>query len=303
MQTLVVGASGLVGSYILGTTHMPNIGMARTRPDWLPQHRPFLEGDAFGMDTAFWRNILKEFDSVVFLAFPTNLDSLETMSSRESERFLDGYRSFLVASAAESCPALFFSSDAVLWGIPAEERVPGITAKNTVNRYAFLKSECETLTICSGISATYVIRCIPVGLHPFSPGHGFVGSVLTKSLSSKAVGFHDTLFNPVSLPYLDAFIGHWVAGVREKDSNPLGKNPILHLASRDALSKYEFLLPLVSEIGGVLEKGCIRDISFKAERTSDQRIIPSELQGIKPLEVSDIQSSILEQIKLCHFDK
>jgi dTDP-4-dehydrorhamnose reductase len=275
--------------------------MARTRPDWLPQHRPFLESDAFGMDTASWRNILKEFDSVVYLAFPTNLDSLENISSQESERFLDGYRSFLEAAAAESCPTLFFSSDAVLWGIPAEERVPGFPAKNTLNRYAFLKSECETLTICSRISTTYVVRCIPVGLHPFSPGHGFVGSVLTKSLSSKAVGFHDTLFNPVSLPYLNALIGRWVAGVRGKESNPLGKNPILHLASRDALSKYEFLLPLVGEIGGVLEKGSIHDISFKAKRTNDQRIFPSELQGIKPLEVKDIQSSILEQIKFCHF--
>ncbi|RYE42198.1 MAG: NAD-dependent epimerase/dehydratase family protein [Sphingobacteriales bacterium] len=280
MRTLIVGATGLVGSYLI--SHLDNhevVGMARNRPDWYPLEREFVGADVFTPNFA-WDDFLSRFDRVIFLAFPTHLDRLEVQAPELNSKLIDAYDQFSEAAFKHSVPVLFFSSDAVLWGLDFVER--GVDAKpaRLLNHYAQLKWTCEKLTLAKNKKST-VLRCTPVGIHAFDSTYGFVGSILEGSKRREVFGFKDTLFTPVSIQTLLRFCEQWLDSKFEKG---MVDGQIIHIGSTDCLSKFEFLSPLVKEVGGTLQSGLASDHGFIAKRNFDQRIIASQNLEINKLQ-------------------
>lgn len=277
MRPLIVGSSGLVGSFLAKAFPFAAT-LARTPSENALQHTSV---DIF--DCSDFR-FLDGISHILFLAFPTNLDEIESANPSTHQQLLDGFSRCVDAFKKRNLPVLFVSSEAVLATTPPEQRTDQALGADFLNHYARLKSRCESILLASTDGQSTVVRCTPVGFHVSKPNYGFVGSMWHRAQQPEgAHGFFNNLFTPVSNNRFALFCKRWIDSTHQKP-------PVVHLASQTKISKYDFLDRLFQTFAKTyhLKPIEMNPLAFKAKRCLDQSLVPSRLQSFDSFDIDEV---------------
>ena len=287
---VIVGATGLVGSNFASSRYFAGMtGVARSLPDWWPKDRAFAAVDVFSTNVN-WNQIVRPGAPILFLAFPTSIDKVESYTQEDVSIILNGFQVVLAFAKENHSPLMFVSSDAVMWGAPPSLRDLNCPI-TPVNKYGALKGKCEQLMARYALPAgTCVVRCTPVGLHPYSKGHGFLSSMIERAKDGPVKGFTDSMISPISCDNFLQFTKCWLKAIKENQPVP----GIIHIGSSASVSKYDVIKATFARhfMEGKIEPARFDPIFFKVSRVADQSFAPSPIKWFRPLTVSDVLSTI-----------
>ncbi len=292
MSTLIIiGASGLVGSNLYRdlSKSWNLFGVARTKPTWWNRSHGFLEGDVFAPFFPWDKVILKN-APILFLAFPTKVDEVEEWSNESRGVFLDSFAAGVKAAANANIPFFFVSSDAVLWGVPENVRNP-VQPPIAINAYGNLKLDCERIVRNhQSVIGTCILRCTPVGFHPFVSGHGLLSLMLERAKREKISGFTNSVITPVHTSDFSKFVSAWHKALLNGQEIP----SIIHLGTKGAISKYHLICSALKPFGlsQMVSPATFDSALFRAPRVADQSFLTSELSWFPNLDSQDLLSSL-----------
>lgn len=289
-RILINGATGLVGSnFATYRKSFEVVGMARHRPIWWPNERKFYECDVFD-SRGKWLDSLPGLDAVVFLAFPVNIDEVESYVPEQCDKITAGFAKWAEECQRRGIPIMFISSDAVVWGNSVAERQSNCSA-NPLNKYGSLKLACEMI-LQSRVDThgSCAVRCTPVGYHSFAEAHGLLGSMHSKAKLGKVKGFTNSYISPVSCHQLVDFVDGWLKVVGSNAPVPR----VIHLASVDCISKYELIKKSLATNGmeNRIEEASLDPSLFKVPRVNNQCLIPTDLVWHRSYKASDVIASL-----------
>ncbi|WP_186647735.1 sugar nucleotide-binding protein [Fluviispira vulneris] len=272
-KILIVGSTGLVGSNLLNLFNKNNlIEIFRNKKPWM-NSKNFYNIDIFSNPLEVM-SFISEINSVIFLAFPVNLDAIENMSNDEIKKFKINFEKFINILNQHSIPILFLSTDAVLWGIEPSTRNDQVEPLNPVNIYSYLKIECEKILKNLASKNYVIIRATPVGFHAEEKYNGFLGQLLYHAEKQKIYGFVDNMITPVSINRLNQWIYDWAVC---RDKEIYYKKNVYHISSYDSCSKYELIFQIFKKYN--LHENIIKhkmNLNTKAKRVLNQSIICSK---------------------------
>ena len=286
----IVGATGLVGSHFVASELFPKtICIARAKPHWWPKSLAFHAVDAFDSNTA-WSRFIPKNSPIIFLAFPTSIDAVEMFNESDENNIVNGFQAFVHFAKKNKSPLMFISSDAVLWGAPPASRDVDCY-RSPLNKYGKLKGICEQiLTKGTRPKGSCVVRCTPIGIHPFLEGHGFLSSMLKRAATETVVGFTDSLISPVSCINFIEFSKQWITAIEQDLEIP----KILHLGSSTPLSKFEVLKTVFAKnlMDDKIRAAKFDSKLFNVTRVADQSFLVSKIKWFRPISISDVLATV-----------
>lgn len=221
-------------------------------------------------------------DLVINCAVTKNLDFLEDQPELAFSINSQGAKNVASSSKKISARLIHISTDSVFNGLKSMYQESSTV--NPINVYAKSKTLGENL-IKETLSNFVIIRTNFFGINP--RGNSLLNWILDSLNNRKKItGFSDVVFNPLEISNLADMI---------LEISFIDYNGILHLASDEPLSKYDFIIK-VSKIFGFNEKLIIKDsidssynlIAKRPKNTTLDNIIAKNLLHTKiiPLEYS-----------------
>jgi len=221
-------------------------------------------------------------DLVINCAVTKNLDFLENQPELAFSINSQGAKNVASSSKKISARLIHISTDSVFNGLKSMYQESSTV--NPINVYAKSKTLGENL-IKETLSNFVIIRTNFFGINP--RGDSLLNWILDSLNNRKKItGFSDVVFNPLEISNLADMI---------LEISFIDYNGILHLASDEPLSKYDFIIK-VSKIFGFNEKLIIKDsidssynlIAKRPKNTTLDNIIAKNLLHTKiiPLEYS-----------------
>ncbi len=227
-KILIFGGSGLVGKSLYMQFKDKYEILAPTRQDCdllrNTSINKFLSG--------------KEFDVIIYAAGITNQDICEKQKKLAIR--INALATATIASIAEArqIPLVYFSTDAVFSGSREEIRKEQ-SKVNPVNYYGYTKAEGEKAVLA--YHKNTVIRLISVYSNNFEIKLDFARRIV-KDLDEKGItfGIIDQYFNPT-------YVTNICNGLARVVND--GISGVLHIASSDCISNYEFTMLVAKRYG------------------------------------------------------
>jgi len=273
-KLLVIG-SGFLGSSI--TLQAKNLGMSviNTHKVGDPQ-----------VDIRDTNSIEKIFshakpDCVINSAAQTNVDDIEKHPEEAYSINAHGAENVANVSKKYKIPLLHISTDSVfdgLHGMYSESDVP-----NPINEYGKSKLLGEKLVL----QTLETVTIVRTNFYGYDNGGKFFLNWLLKELKEKKtiIGFDDIVFTPLEITNLSDMLLELATSTHN--------NGVIHLASNQMISKYEFAKKVATEFNfesAKILKGSINEMQFAAKRplnTSLDNSLAKKILKTKPLPIEN----------------
>jgi dTDP-4-dehydrorhamnose reductase len=280
--TLVTGATGLLGSYLVSAFEALEsktvfVGLSGEVSDTTNFRRCDL---ADVMET---RQLLRDVAPAAILhaAAMTNVDVCEDEPMR-ADRMNRGSTSILAEYAeATGARLVYVSTDAVFDG----ERGGYVESDqpNPLNEYA--RSKLRGEEAAAGATDHLVVRTNLVARS--SRGTGLVEWILRELAAGRPiVGFADVVFSPLRCADLANRLVELVNG-KERG--------VIHVGSRDAMSKLEFAYCVADVFGldeSLIKTGSLADVQFKARRPANTSLDTTLAATVLSVPLPTVRESI-----------
>lgn len=261
MRVLVTGAAGMLGACLAQTWQkkFEVFATGRTNFAGIPVKNFFEKdlADESYEDLLSW----SQPDVIVHCAALTNVDYCE---DHPEEAFKINTESVSKLLDGGSARMLFISSDAVFAdGIPMATEEHEAQPESV---YGMTKRDAEEVLLKTG-SHHLAIRTTIVGKNLNPDKRGFAEWIVQSLQSGSDITlFEDALFTPISIWDLAAELEYLIR------SDLKG---VLHVSGSEGVSKYDFgkkICEGLSLDASLIKKGSIRNMNFKAKRSSDQTL-------------------------------
>jgi len=223
-------------------------------------------------------------DVVINCSARTDIDFLEKNSQISYDVNSEGVKNLAIVTAKYKKKFIQISTDSVFDGIKGrytEEDKP-----NPVNVYA--KSKLLAEKYVSEICTDYTI--VRTNFYGFSIKKNNLLDWIVKNLKNneKIIGFNDVFFSPVEISNLNEII---------LDLTKSNHNGILHLASDEKISKFEFIKQVSNSFGlnsNLISEGSIDKINFIAKRPKDTSLKNNKIKKITKIKIRSVKEGLKE---------
>jgi dTDP-4-dehydrorhamnose reductase len=221
-------------------------------------------------------------DTIINCSARTDIDFLEKNSQICYDVNSEGVKNLAIVAAKYKKKFIQISTDSVFDGITGqyfEEDKP-----NPINNYAKSKALAEKYV--SEICTDYTI--VRTNFYGFGMKKNNLLDWILNNLKSnkKIMGFNDVFFSPVEISNLNEII---------LDLTKLNHNGILHLASDEKISKFEFIKQVLDSFefnSDLISEGSIDEINFIAKRPKDTSLKNEKIKKITKIKIKSVKDSL-----------
>jgi dTDP-4-dehydrorhamnose reductase len=270
-KVLVTGSSGMLGKDIVIelSNNYEVFGISRTESKVLSNSREFL-GDLTDKD--FLQKVLTNVNPniIIHCAAFVNVDKCE--ENKEYVKLLHINATEQLASFNPNAKFIYISTDSVFDGTTGDYKED--SGVNPINYYAKTKYQGE-LKVLEKNKNSLIVRTNIYGVH-VPMGNSLFEWAFNKLKNNENINaFNDVFFNPVYTKQLARIINEIVS--------KHNLNGILNIASRDYISKYEFIC-LIAEIfsfnKNLIHPISVDSINLQAKRPKNMTLNISKLEKI-----------------------
>ncbi len=281
MNDILIIGHGFLGKAILGNAK--KIGMSCTCASLNPKNREILKIDITNSDSINEIIMVVKPKCIINCAANVNLDFLEKNPKIAFSVNSHGPQKLAQISKNNKIKFIHISTDGVFAG--EKENYEEGSLPNPINIYAKSKALGEKL-VMDEYPESIIVRTNFFG---FDIDRKFLFNWVLNQLEKKLLitGFNDVIFTPLEIQNLSKMI---------IELTTINFNGIIHLASDEKISKYEFATK-IAEIFNLdkklIVKGSIEDMKMIAKRPKNTSLLNKKSKLILKTKVCSIKSSLI----------
>lgn len=282
MQKFLVIGSGFLGSYI--ANKISNTEDSITETIFSQKNEEKIRLDVRDVNACSEVILKINPDVIINCSAITDVDYLEKNLQKAFETNSTGARNLALIASKNKKRFIQISTDSVFDG--EKGRYSENDKPNPLNVYA--KSKVLAEKYISEISDNYLI--VRTNFYGFNyKGSSLLDWTLNKLKNNEEViGFNDVFFTPIEVSNLSSIL---------IDLAKSEHNGILHVASNERISKFQFVQE-VSNIFGLntdlIRKGSINDVNLFAKRPKDTSLRNDRVRKISKIQIKSLKESLEE---------